>query len=194
MHVGILGGTFDPIHTGHLIVGETALEQGALDEVWFMPTYVPPHKKAAPLASAAQRWEMVCLAVQDHPRFKPCDVEIARGGTSYTIDTMQALLKMYPGHRFSYVIGGDMVQYLQHWHRIDELTKIISFIGVHRPGTVLETDELPTTIRAVVRMVLMPLVDISSTSIRERRRTGRSTRYLVPESVRQYMERAQLYE
>lgn len=194
MKVGIMGGTFDPIHTGHLLVGETAREAAQLDEVWFMPANVPPHKKNAPLATTRQRWEMVCLAVQDHPSFMACDVEIAKGGTSFTIETVELLQAAYPDNSFYYIIGGDMVQYLQHWHRIGELVQRLTFIGVQRPGIELNLDQLSHSVRSAVTMVNMPLIEISSTNIRERRSAGKSVRYLVPESVREYMERAKLYE
>lgn len=189
-----MGGTFDPIHLGHLIAGECAREGAGLDEVWFMPANIPPHKSNAPGASSRQRWEMVCLAVRDHPFFRPSDLEIARGGTSYSIDTVRMLKAQHPQVHFCYIIGADMVQYLPHWHRIDELARLISFVGLRRPGMDIRWGELSDEIKSRVTMVDMPLVDISSTGIRERRRSGRSVRYFVPDAVREYMEEARLYE
>lgn len=193
MKVGILGGTFDPIHIGHLIMAETAKEELTLDEVWFIPTNVPPHKDNVPSATNQQRWDMVCLAIQDHPFFKPCDIELVKGGTSYSIETIELLLSAHPNTNFFYMIGGDMVQYLPHWHRIDELVKLIRFIGLNRPGTALNMDDLAPNIRQVVTMVSMPQIDISSTMIRDHLRVGKSVRYIIPETVRQYIERAKLY-
>ena len=194
MRVGIMGGTFDPVHLGHLIAAECAREGADLDEVWFMPCNAPPHKKDAPGATSRQRWDMVCLAVRDHPAFRPVDLEIRRGGVSYSYDTVQMLKERHPDVHFSYIIGADMVQYLPHWHRIDELAQLISFIGLKRPGTDIRWGELAETIRSRITMVDMPLLDISSTAIRERRRSGKSVRFLVPEEVRKYMEVAGLYE
>jgi nicotinate-nucleotide adenylyltransferase len=195
MKVGILGGTFDPIHLGHLIAGECALEGAAMDEVWFMPANVPPHKeRPAGGADSGQRWDMVNLAIRDHPRFRATDREIVRGGTSYSIDTVRELQEEYPGVGFSYIIGADMVQYLPKWHRIGELVGMISFIGLQRPGTIIDWGELTEEMKSGVLMIPMPQIDISSTEIRERRRGGRSVRYLVPEAVREYMEGAKLYE
>jgi len=194
MRVGIMGGTFDPVHHGHLVAAECAREGADLDEVWFMPCNVPPHKKDAPGANTRQRWDMVCLAVRDHPAFRPVDLEIRRGGVSYSYDTVRMLKARHPDVHFCYIIGADMVQYLPHWHRIDELAQLVSFIGLKRPGTDIRWGDLSETIRSRIIMVDMPLLDISSTLVRERRRAGRSVRYLVPEEVRKYMEVAGLYE
>lgn len=194
MKIGIMGGTFDPIHTGHLIVGETARQAAGLDEVWFMPTNVPPHKAMTPGASALQRWEMVNAALGNHPQFKACDEEINKGGTSYTIETIELLSLKYPNDEFCYIIGGDMVQYLPKWYRIDELIQMIRFIGVERPGIELCLSDLAPSIRDAVQIAEMPLIGISSTLIRERCRANQSIRYLVPDEVREIIERARLYE
>ncbi|UJF35022.1 nicotinate-nucleotide adenylyltransferase [Paenibacillus hexagrammi] len=194
MLVGIMGGTFDPIHTGHLIAAERARVGAGLDEVWLMPANVPPHKPNAPKATTGQRWEMVCRAAEGNPLFRPIDVEINKGGVSYSIDTIELLCEQYPGVEFAYIIGADMVEYLPKWFRIDDIVKQIRFIGLGRPGYQLNLDALPEHIRARVTLVTMPLVDISSTMIREERKAGGSVRYLVPEAVHQYMEANGLYE
>jgi len=191
--VGIMGGTFDPIHLGHLLAGECAREGAGLDEVWFVPVFLPPHKEQTPGADSRQRWEMVCLAVEGNPYFRPIDVEIAKGGKSYSIETVQILQQRYPDLLFSYIIGADMVQYLPNWHRIDELVRRIGFIGLKRPGTEIRWDLLPEHIRSCVTIVDMPSVDISSTVIRERLKTGHSVRYMVPDKVRLYIEEEKLY-
>jgi nicotinate-nucleotide adenylyltransferase len=194
MKVGIMGGTFDPIHLGHLLAAECAREGAGLHEVWFLPACVPPHKELAPVADPGQRWEMVRLAVKGNPFFRPEKIELDRGGTSYSIDTVGELMKRHPGVEFSYIIGADMVQYLPHWHRIDELAGMIRFIGLMRPGTGIRWEELAPSLRERVVMVPMPQLDISSTAIRNYRKQGRSVRYLVPEEVRTYMEGEKLYE
>ncbi|UQZ86939.1 Nicotinate-nucleotide adenylyltransferase [Paenibacillus konkukensis] len=188
MKVGIMGGTFDPIHTGHLIAAQSACEQAKLDEVWFMPTNVPPHKSEAPGASARQRWEMVALAVEGNPRFKPVDLELKKGGVSYSIDTVKLLTQTYPGIHFYYIIGADMVQYLPKWYKIGELVQLVSFIGLQRPGYEVEISSLPAAVREALIMAQMPLMELSSTNIRERLSRGLPVRYRVPDSVNDYIE------
>ncbi|MDF2646866.1 MAG: nicotinate (nicotinamide) nucleotide adenylyltransferase [Paenibacillus sp.] len=194
MLVGIMGGTFDPIHTGHLIAAERARVEADLAEVWLMPANVPPHKPNAPKATTKQRWEMVCLAAEGNPFFRPMDIEISKGGVSYSIDTIELLSKEYPGTEFAYIIGADMVQYLPQWHRIDDIVRHIRFIGLARPGYELDMSHIPMNIRNRVTIVPMPLIEISSTAIRKERQRNGSVRYLVPDSVNSYMEVNRLYE
>ncbi|WP_248926794.1 nicotinate-nucleotide adenylyltransferase [Paenibacillus hamazuiensis] len=194
MKVGIMGGTFDPIHIGHLIAAECAREGSGLDEVWFMPSHIPPHKENAPKASPEQRLEMVRRAVAGHPYFRPTDVELAIGGVSYSVDTVTRLQELHPQHRFFYIIGADMVQYLPKWYRIGDIVSSIGFIGLERPGTELRLELLPANIREAVTLVPMSVVDISSTLIRSRKAEGRSVRYFVPDPVNDYIEEKRLYE
>ncbi|MDD9268733.1 nicotinate-nucleotide adenylyltransferase [Paenibacillus sp. GCM10023248] len=194
MLVGIMGGTFDPIHTGHLIAAERARVEAGLDEVWLMPANVPPHKANAPKATTLQRWEMVCLAAEGNPFFRPIDIEINKGGVSYSIDTIELLRNEHPDKEFAYIIGADMVQYLPQWHRIDDIVRHIRFIGLARPGYELDMTYMPANIRNRVTIVPMTIVEISSTAIREERSRRRSVRYLVPEAVNGYMEVNRLYE
>jgi nicotinate-nucleotide adenylyltransferase len=193
MKVGIMGGTFDPIHNGHLIAAQCAFEQAGLDEVWFMPTNVPPHKEHAPKASNEQRWDMVCRAVKGTSYFRPFDLEMKKGGISYTFDTVSLLLREYPGIHFYYIIGADMVQYLPKWYKINELVKLISFIGLGRPGYRLDTDKLPEAIRQAVQLAEMPLMELSSTAIRERASVGKSIKHWVPDLVNEYIEGNGIY-
>lgn len=194
MKVGIMGGTFDPIHIGHLIAAQHACEQALLDEVWFMPTNVPPHKEKGPTATPEQRWDMVCRAVEDHPHFRPFDFELRKGGISYSIDTVTELLQIQPDIHFAYIIGADMVQYLPKWYRIDELVQKITFIGLQRPGYVWDLNLLPEAIRKAVIAVEMPLIELSSSLIRLRQAEGKSARYLVPDRVNEYMVVNRIYE
>jgi nicotinate-nucleotide adenylyltransferase len=192
--IGILGGTFDPIHVGHLLAAEAAREGANLDEVWLLPANVPPHKANGSQATAEQRWRMVNEAAAGNPHLSASDLELRKGGVSYTIDTVLELKERYPQLRFFFIIGGDMVAYLPKWHRIDEIVSLIQFVGLQRPGYPDPTAELPDTLRTAVTMVPMPAVDISSTGIRELRRQGRSVRYYVPEAVFRYMEANRIYE
>jgi nicotinate-nucleotide adenylyltransferase len=193
MKIGLMGGTFDPIHLGHLLAAERALEETGLDEVWFMPTNVSPHKQHAPMASAEQRWEMVVLASAAHPQFRAIDDELRRGGVSYTIDTMKEMTQKHPNDSFYFIIGADMVQYLPQWYRIEELCRLVSFIGLHRPGWELDTEQLPDFVKSAVMTAPMPMIDISSTEIRERRQQGKSIRFLVERNVYEYIEENELY-
>ncbi|MCD1258443.1 nicotinate (nicotinamide) nucleotide adenylyltransferase [Paenibacillus athensensis] len=193
MQVGIMGGTFDPIHTGHLIAAERARVGAGLDQVWLMPANVPPHKPDAPKASAGQRWEMVCRAAADNPFFRPLDVEIRKGGVSYSIETIELLCREHPGVQFAYIIGADMVRFLPKWFRIDEIVRHIRFVGLARPGYPIDLAELPQNIRERVTLVEMPLVELSSSAIRAEKLRGGSIRYWVPDAVYEYIEVNQLY-
>lgn len=193
MKIGIMGGTFDPIHIGHLVAAEAAREAASLDEVWFLPTNIPPHKEDQPKATPEERLEMVFRAIDFQPYFRAIDIELARGGVSYSVDTAAELKELYPDRSFHYIIGADMVQYLPKWHQIEKLADMVSFIGLARPGTTLALDELPEYIRDKVTVVPMPMLDISSTDIRSRKTQGQSIRFLVPEKVFQFIKRNDLY-
>lgn len=192
MKIGIMGGTFDPLHIGHLLAAETARDSYQLDEVWFMPSHIPPHKEKAG-ASGEQRLAMVSDAIKDHSSFRTLDIEVRRGGVSYTIDTIEELHETYPGVDFYFIIGADMVNYLPKWDRIEDLSKMITFIGVGRPGSPLDLNALPSYLQRSVLLADMPLVDISSSEIREKAETGQSIRYMVPERVYEYIIRSGIY-
>lgn len=193
MRVGIMGGTFDPVHLGHLLAAELAREAAGLDEVWFMPSYVPPHKAKGPAAAPEERLEMVRLAVEGNPSFRVTDIEIRKGGTSYTVDTLALLMKEHPDAEFSYIIGADMVMYLPKWYRITDIVRQIGFIGLARPGWETDLGALPAEIREKVTLVPMVRMELSSTEIRRRLSEGQSVRYMLPERVREYIEGRGLY-
>lgn len=183
--IGILGGTFDPPHIGHLIIAEEVRLALELEEVWFIPTYTPPHKDESE-TDATDRIKMTELAIESNPYFKLNSIEIERSGKSYTIDTMNELLKLHPDCEFYFLIGADMVEYLPNWHRIDELLKLIEFVGVKRPGYHLKT---PYDILTVD----VPTIDLSSTELRGRLKENRSVNYIVPEPVYAYIKGEGLY-
>ncbi|WP_238544670.1 nicotinate-nucleotide adenylyltransferase [Geomicrobium sp. JCM 19037] len=139
--IGIFGGTFDPVHIAHLILAEQALNECSLDEVWFMPANIPPHKKHEGMADGKDRAHMVELAIQHHPQFKLLRLELARTGPSYTVDTIEHLLQIYPNEQFYFIIGGDMVKSLERWHQIDRLRDMVRFIVTDRPDYSLEKGE-----------------------------------------------------
>jgi nicotinate-nucleotide adenylyltransferase len=193
MQIGIMGGTFDPLHLGHLLIAEQAREQMSLDEVWFMPSNVPPHKDQRPFADPIHRLEMVRLAIADHPKFKLCELEFEIGGTSYSVNTATILKERYPHYQFHWIIGADMVQYLPKWYRIQDMVELASFIGLDRPGYEHSELELPDWLSNSLTMIKMVQVDISSTEVRSRLARGNSVRYMLTEPVRSYIQENQLY-
>lgn len=184
--VGLLGGTFNPPHIGHLIMANEVMHALQLDEVRLMPTSIPPHKADPSDATQEQRLRMVELAVSGIPGLTASSFEVDRGGVSYTFDTMKALKELEPDTEFHFIIGGDMIDMLHNWYKIDELMKIVTFVGVGRPGTVGET-QYPIT------MVQIPEIDLSSTLIRNRLQTGGTIQFLVPESIGTYILQEELY-
>lgn len=184
--VGILGGTFNPPHFGHLIMAEQAGKKLGLDKVYFMPDAEPPHIDRKPFIAGRHRSEMVKRSIAGNPLFELETIELERGGKSYTIDTMEELIRRHPHTDYYFIIGGDMVEYLPKWHRINELVTMVNFVGVARPGYE-KTSPYP------IIWVDSPEVAISSTEVRKMVRNGQSVRYLVPEAVEQYMMEEGLY-
>lgn len=184
--IGILGGTFDPPHLGHLMIAEEVKNALKLEEVWFMPSNEPPHKEKA-TTNANNRLKMLELALADNNAFKINTIEFDRKGKSYTIDTMELFIKKYPNIEFYFIIGADMVEYLPHWVEIDRLIKMVKFVGVKRPGYVLESSYPIITVD-------VPMIDISSTMLRKRLQKKQSIKYLIPDEVYTYIKEKQLYE
>jgi nicotinate-nucleotide adenylyltransferase len=183
--IGILGGTFDPPHIGHLIIAEEVRLTLHLAEIWFIPSYTPPHKEEAK-TSPDHRLEMVRLAIKDNPYFKVNTVELERSGKSYTIDTIKELQKRYLDKEFYFIIGADMVEYLPKWYRIEELFKLVTFVGVKRPKYQLKSS-FP------IKEVDIPLIEISSTLLRKRCAKGESVNYWLPQPVYHYLKEHHLY-
>ncbi|MCP8967195.1 nicotinate-nucleotide adenylyltransferase [Ectobacillus ponti] len=184
--VGIVGGTFDPPHYGHLLIANEAYHALGLDEVWFLPNQIPPHKLGKDVAGAADRVEMLRLAAAGKPAFSLCLIELEREGPSYTYDTICRLRQQYPDISFFFIIGGDMVEYLPKWHRVEELVSMVQFVGVTRPGYTLHTPY-------PIQKLEIPEFAVSSSLIRERFQSGGTTDYLLPEKVREYIQRSGLY-
>ncbi|WP_345239795.1 nicotinate-nucleotide adenylyltransferase [Pontibacillus salipaludis] len=183
--IGLLGGTFDPPHMGHLLIAEEVYQELGLDEVWFIPSNDPPHKTATN-TKVNDRLEMTQLAIDSNPHFKINTIEIERSGTSYTFDTVKTLIDEFEDIQFYFIMGGDMVEYLPKWNRIDELVEMITFVGVKRKGHELSS---PYPIQTID----IPVFEVSSTFIRERMMQGRSARYLLPQSVESYIKERGLY-
>jgi len=191
MKIGLLGGTFDPPHHGHLIMADEAMSACGLDEVWFLPSHIPPHlerKATRRTTPVHHRIEMVRLAIQGNDRFKLSLVEVERKGRSYTYDTLMELGERYPQHDFHFIIGADMVNDLPKWHRFEEIKASVQFIGLNRPGIVAHPPD-----GVAIEFVDMPEIAISSSMIRERIRLRQPWRYLLPEAVKTYIEENDLY-
>ncbi len=183
--IGLFGGTFDPPHYGHLLMAEQVYQQLDLDEVWFIPSYQPPHKEMAK-TTAKERVEMTKAAIHGHPAFQVQTLEVEREGKSYTLNTIQTLKEQFPTYQFYFIIGGDMIEYLPKWHQIEELMELVTFVGVDRPGATTNTSY-------PVEKVEMPLIDISSTMIRKCIREGQSIRYLTTPEVIAIINKYELY-
>jgi len=192
VRVGILGGTFDPIHLGHLRAAETAREGVDLDLVAFVPSAVPPHR-TGPLTAALDRFAMACLACAGHAHFVAWDTELTRSGPSYTVDTLAALRTERPDDDFVLVVGSDTWPEMTGWREPERILSLAEVAVVGRPGRPAPDPTPPFPgARGVVR-VEGPALAISATSIRERVRRGESVRYLVPDPVAEYVAKRRLY-
>ncbi len=190
--IGISGGTFNPIHLGHLFMAQTALEKFDLEKIIFVPSFWPPHKSRQNVLDASKRLQMVRLAVKDNPSFEVSDVEIKRAGKSYTIDTLRYFYGQYPtGTKFFFILGYDSFAGLHRWHQINELLKITSFIVINRPGFKPANPRIP---QKKVFSAMMPGLDVSSSYIRKCLRSQKTVKYLVPESVLEYIHKNNLYK
>ncbi len=188
-----MGGTFDPIHLGHLRAAETAREALALDRVDFVPAGVPPHR-GAPLSPARDRYAMVCLATAGHAHFVPSDFELRREGPSFTVDTVMALQAEHPGDRLTLIVGSDTFPEMLAWRDPARLFALVEVAVVDRPGEPDGTPvELPFPGVRGVHRVSGPGLAISATTVRERVQRGQSVRYLVPEMVAEYIAKRGLY-
>ena len=192
MNIGIFGGTFDPPHVGHLIVAESVQERLALEMILFMPAYLPPHKEDGAFASPGHRLRMLELAVAENPHFRSSDVEIRRRGKSYTIDTLRMLRDRYPADELFLIIGLDNLRIFPTWKEPGEVLKTSSVVVIDRPG--VERSGIDNEFVKQVRFVQVPTIEISATDLRRRIREGKTIRYLVPESVRSYIEDNKLYQ
>jgi nicotinate-nucleotide adenylyltransferase len=214
--LGILGGTFNPIHNGHLAAAEEVRGRLKLDRILVVPSYLPPHKFEEAVPSAVQRLEMVRLATKDNPFLEPSGIEIDRGGRSYTIDTVEALRRLFPGTELFFITGLDSFLEIQTWHQWERLLTLCNFVVISRPGyhfgdlakisfmksasRELELLDQGGLQQAMVRsgafticLEMIPLFDISSTDIRNRVKAGTSIKYLLPDGIETYIIANKLY-
>lgn len=217
MNIGIFGGTFNPVHNGHLRSAEETREAMRLDKILFMPCCLPPHKGETNIASPDERLAMLELSIRNNPFFEITDVELKRGGKSYSIETLKELLNIYgKPHRLFFIIGMDSFVEIGLWKSYEELFSVTDFIVVARPGYMKSSngktpmDLLPVDIREefcyysqekrlehksgrITQFLETTLLDISSTRLRQAVRENRSIRYLIPTAVRKYIHDKNLY-
>lgn len=192
MRIGLYGGTFDPIHLGHLRAAETAREAFRLDLVAFLPAAVPPHR-AAPVSPAEDRLAMARLATAAHSRFEAWDAELRRPGPSYTVETVSTLVSERPSDSFVLVVGADTWPEMVTWREPERLLRLVEVAVVDRPGSPVGELRPPFPGARGVRRAEGPTLPISATAIRERVARGKSVRFLVPDAVADYIEARRLY-
>ena len=197
MRLGIYGGTFDPIHYGHLALAEQCREQCGLDEVWFVPAAQPPHKLESTISSAKARCEMIEFAIAGHPQFKLSRLELERPGPSFTVTTLEQLHAENPSRELFLLIGADSLHDLPHWREPQRILELATVVAVNRGDAVLPDRSLlerqlgPAAAR--LRFVQMPGLDLAASDLRRRVSAGQSIRYLVPRAVESYITQHRLY-
>ncbi len=193
MKIGIFGGTFNPPHIGHLIVAEYIREEAKLDKVIFIPCSTPPHKQdknyLSRIASPEHRFEMVKIAIKGNPYFEVSDIEIKRGGISYTIDTINQLIEKFKNDEFYLLIGADQFKEFHTWRSPYEIVKKVKLIVFNRPNYIIPDTEFSK----FAEFITVPNIEISASSIRKRIKDGKSIKYLVPDEVEKYIYANGLY-
>jgi nicotinate-nucleotide adenylyltransferase len=200
MRIGVFGGTFDPVHYGHLLAAECCREQCRLDQVWFLPAAAPPHKQHADMASPADRVAMLKLAIGGHEPFIISRLEIERGGLSYTVDTLTALTQQQPDAQWFFLMGSDSLADLPGWREPGRICELATIVVVVRPSApppdfapLAPIVSAPRIQRMRENVVRMPLVDLSSREIRRCVAERRSIRFRTPRAVEKYIETHGLY-
>ena len=196
--IGILGGTFDPVHIGHLRMADAVYKCMDLEQVMFIPAYVAPHKVGMDIAPADDRYAMTKLAIEPYSYFTVSDLELRRSGVSYTVDTLRELHRQYPEKQLYFIIGADSVEQLHTLNNIEEMLQLATFVGAGRPGYEGIMDNVVKNLGEEARQHIMllntPEYDVSSTDIRERIREGASLMNLVPKVVEDYIYAHGLYK
>ena len=189
--LGILGGTFDPVHIGHLVLAEQLRESLQLERVIFIPSASPPHKTEHELSSAAHRFEMTKLALKGNPHFSVSDIELKREGLSYTVETLRRLKELYKGAEIHFLTGSDVLDEITTWKEPDEIYRLAKIVIGIRPGFDKFDPEDYFAKKSIITRITG--VDISSTRIREKVAKDESIKYLVPSQIEEYIKRKHLY-
>lgn len=198
MRIGIFGGTFDPVHNGHLLLAEQCREQASLDEVWLIPAGSPPHKESTGITPGKQRREMLEFASAGNPTFVIKDLELHREGPSYTVETLRQLKESHSNDDFYLIIGADSVRDFHTWREPAAILEQAHLIGVNRPNISLPDlselkEKLGEAVVEKITWVTMPGIDLSSTDIRQRVQENKSVRYMTPRAVEVYIHNNRLY-
>lgn len=198
MRIGIMGGTFNPIHTGHLMLAEWAMEEAKLDRVLFIPTGNSYMKESNEILESAHRLAMASIAVASNPCFDVSGMEIERGGNTYTCDTLKQLHEEMPENDIFFIMGADCLFTIEKWKNPEQIFKSCHLIAAARNGSSIASMEaqkkkLEQRFGAKILLLQFPEIALSSTDIRNRMISGKSIRYLVPEGVREYILENQLY-
>ncbi|MDD4334933.1 MAG: nicotinate-nucleotide adenylyltransferase [Desulfotomaculaceae bacterium] len=196
--LGIMGGTFDPIHYGHLVAAEGARYSFNLEKVFFIPAGNPPHKPGHIVCEPSIRYKMTCLAVASNPFFCSSPMEVERPGPSFTIDTVRTMMHLHPEKRIYFITGADAILEIFSWKDSDILLSMCNFVAATRPGYCLKElneklDSFPNSFKQNISYMEVPALAISSTDIRQRVREGKPIKYLLPETVEDYILRNNLY-
>lgn len=196
--VGIMGGTFNPIHIGHLLIAENAYEEYQLDEVLFLPSKNPPHKEGYDVAKEEERKKMISLAVEGNGHFSFSELEFERDGKTYSVDTMEILKKRYPENEYFFIIGADSLYNLESWHRSEDLIGMTCFlVATRNHHSYSEMNSFAERLRkkygANIAFLNTPTIDISSSEIRKKVRLKKSITYFVPDKVKEYIITSGLY-
>jgi nicotinate-nucleotide adenylyltransferase len=197
MRLGIYGGTFDPIHYGHLLLADRCREELQLDEVWFIPAGVSPHKVGKLLTPGKARVQMVEFAVSGFPEFRVSKIELERTGPSYTVQTLEQLRAADPARELFLLMGADSAAELSTWREPQRILELAQVVAVNRAGEKPDLSNIEPLCQAVgrhIRVVEMPAVDFSSSEIRTRVAAGRSIRFLTPRPVEMYIRANRLYQ
>lgn len=195
MRIGILGGTFDPPHIGHLVIADQACAQLRLDHVWFAPAGDPPHK-GDQITPVEHRVAMLQLAIQDNPRFELCRVDVERPGPHYSFELVEILHAQHPGCAWHFILGADSFMEMPRWRNPERLIALARLAVAKRPGMVIDAGKVERALPGILQRVDWidtPLIDISSTDLRRRVRAGWPLRYVMPEAVAAHIEHAGLY-
>jgi len=201
MRLGIFGGSFNPVHYGHLLLAESCREACALDEVWLVPAAVPPHKQGVDLAPGKARLEMLELALAGNEQLRPSAIELDRGGVSYTVETLARIAEEKPGASLFLLMGADSLEDLPTWREPERICTLATPVVVRRAGSSEPDFSALAPLVSVERLaeirrwqVEMPLVELSSTDLRRRAGAGLSLRYRTPRAVEKYIETHRLYQ
>jgi nicotinate-nucleotide adenylyltransferase len=200
MRIGIFGGSFDPIHLGHLILAEQCREQASLDQVWFVPNSQSPLKPDGTTATDRQRCEMIEFAIAGHEAFYLSKLELERGGTSYTVDTLTEIAAKQPDDELFFLMGGDSLDSFGKWHQPEEILKLAAPLIVNRPGSdPIDLSKLSAYVDAdrlasfESLQLESPLIEISSSDLRTRLANKQTVRYQIPRAVEKFIETQKLY-